>query len=606
MQFDQYSFAEGSQLETLYSDPANGGPFRGCNSVNTIEIPASVTDLNLDEIAETQLSGQGFTGERFLGVFDGWTNAKNVTFAEGSQFDCEGGVIYDGETLIVSLDDEIESVIVRDGTSKIGDDAFFMCSKLKTVTLPDGLISIGDNAFNIAPNIDVILPSIPGLPQPQGSSQANILEQINVPATVTNIGDNFLKGALKTDGSSVVIMQGDTPPSFGEGAFATKDQAAQLKLYYPSEAEDAYTAEGSPLAEIINSSSDEDDSSYDYRLSLEDKQLGINDTIQFEVILPNGANLTVNSSDQSIATVSDSDGKIMITGLSVGTTTISAKIELNGYEMVSDQCEVTVSPYIPPVPSYLITLPDLDNGTVTSDRATARQGATVTLTVTPEDGYTLDEISVTDFFGNAVEVVPNADGTYSFVMPYSQVEVSATFARTEEPIVFTDVPEGAYYYDPVYWAVANGITDGTSDTEFSPGRTVTRGEMVTFLWRAAGSPQPATSVNPFEDVSSSAYYYDAVLWAVENGITDGVSDTRFDPDGQCTRAQMVTFLWRAAGQPDAGTSNPFEDVSAEAYYYEAVLWAAENGVTDGTSDTQFSPEGDCTRAQAVTFLYRAR
>ena len=267
---------------------------------------------------------------------------------------------------------------------------------------------------------------------------------------------------------------------------------------------------------------------------------------------------------------------------------------------------VSEPPYIPPVPSYLIQLPEVEGGTVTADRTTARQGTEVTLTVTPDEGFALDSLTVTDFFGNAVEVVRNADGTYSFVMPYSQVEVSATFVRAEEPIVFTDVDADDYFYNAVYWAVENGITDGTSDTEFSPGRTVTRGEMVTFLWRAAGSPQPATSVNPFEDVSSSAYYYDAVLWAVENGITDGVSDTRFDPDGQCTRAQMVTFLWRAAGQPDAGTSNPFTDVDGEEYYYGAVLWAAANGVTDGTSDTQFSPDGDCTRAQAVTFLYRAR
>ena len=262
-------------------------------------------------------------------------------------------------------------------------------------------------------------------------------------------------------------------------------------------------------------------------------------------------------------------------------------------------------PYIPPVPSYLITLPDPDNGTVTSNRTTARQGATVILTVIPDDGYTLSEISVTDFFGSRVDVTRNSDGTYSFVMPYSQVEVSVTFAA-EEPIVFTDVPEGAYYYDPVYWAVANGVTDGTSETEFSPGRTVTRGEMVTFLWRAAGSPEPAATVNPFTDVGVDDYYYTAVLWAVENGITDGVSATEFDPDGQCTRAQMVTFLWRAAGQPASGTSNPFTDVDGEEYYYKAVLWAAANGVTDGTSDTQFSPDGDCTRAQAVTFLYRAQ
>ena len=323
-----------------------------------------------------------------------------------------------------------------------------------------------------------------------------------------------------------------------------------------------------------------------------------------------GADVTYQSGDTTVATVDEYTGEVTIVG--EGTTTITATAEeTKNYNGATISYTLNVGdpdepPYIPPVPSYLITLPDPDNGTVTSNRTTARQGATVILTVIPDDGYTLSEISVTDFFGSRVDVTRNSDGTYSFVMPYSQVEVSVTFAA-EEPIVFTDVPEGAYYYDPVYWAVANGVTDGTSEMEFSPGRTVTRGEMVTFLWRAAGSPEPAATVNPFTDVGVDDYYYTAVLWAVENGITDGVSATEFDPDGQCTRAQMVTFLWRAAGEPDpAATSNPFTDVDGEEYYYEAVLWAVANGVTDGTSDTTFDPALSCTRAQAVTFLYRAQ
>ena len=266
--------------------------------------------------------------------------------------------------------------------------------------------------------------------------------------------------------------------------------------------------------------------------------------------------------------------------------------------------DLNIYNYIPPVPSYLITLPDPDNGTVTADRTTARQGTEVILTVTPDRGYEVGSVTVTDFFGNAVDITRNSDGTYSFVMPYSQVTVSITFAA-EEPIVFTDVPEGAYYYNPVYWAVENGITDGTSETEFSPGRTVTRGEMVTFLWRAAGSPEPTTTVNPFEDVAGSAYYYDAVLWAVEQGITDGTSETEFSPSRTLTRAEAVTFLWRAADRPTAA-GNGFADVDEEAYYYTADLWAVGNGVTDGTSDTTFDPAFSCTRAQAVTFLYRAQ
>ena len=248
-----------------------------------------------------------------------------------------------------------------------------------------------------------------------------------------------------------------------------------------------------------------------------------------------------------------------------------------------------------------ITTPANGSVAVSPSGGYAPAGSTVTLTVTPDRGYALSALTIR----NGSSTVPYSslgNGRYSFVMPEGGVTVSAVFTR----IRFTDVPAGEWYYNAVYWAVENGVTDGTSDTLFSPGRDVTRAEMVTFLWRAAGCPEPTTTVNPFEDVSSSAYYYDAVLWAVENGITDGVSDTEFDPTGECTRAQMVTFLWRAENEPDVGTSNPFEDVDEEEYYYEAILWAAANGITDGMTDTTFVPDGNCTRAQAVTFLYRAQ
>ena len=170
---------------------------------------------------------------------------------------------------------------------------------------------------------------------------------------------------------------------------------------------------------------------------------------------------------------------------------------------------------------------------------------------------------------------------------------------------FSDVKEGAYYYNAVLWAVENGITNGTSDTTFSPDETCTRAQIVTFLWRAAGKPDPASSENPFSDVKEGAYYYNAVLWAVEKGITNGTSDKSFSPDETCTRAQIVTFLWRYEEQPaPAGTNNPFADVKPNAYFGSAVLWAVEKGITNGTSATTFDPEDTCTRAQVVTFLYR--
>ena len=171
-------------------------------------------------------------------------------------------------------------------------------------------------------------------------------------------------------------------------------------------------------------------------------------------------------------------------------------------------------------------------------------------------------------------------------------------------IPFVDVPADAYYYDAVLWAVENGITNGTSATTFSPDESCTRAQAVTFLWRAAGCPSPQSREMPFKDVVKGSYYETAVMWAVENGITKGTSATTFSPEDNCTRAQIAAFLWRSQGMPDAGTSNPFTDVTSGKYYYNAVLWAVENGITNGTSATTFSPDEDCAREQIVTFLYR--
>lgn len=169
---------------------------------------------------------------------------------------------------------------------------------------------------------------------------------------------------------------------------------------------------------------------------------------------------------------------------------------------------------------------------------------------------------------------------------------------------FTDVTEDCFYYAPVLWAVENSITKGTTDTTFAPEELCTRGQVVTFLWRTAGCPEPTSAECEFTDVGSEDYYYKAVLWATENGVTKGVSETEFDPDGECTRGQVVTFLWRTAENPASSGSNPFVDVENEYYYYNAVQWAAENGITKGITETTFEPDDTCTRSQVVTFLYR--
>lgn len=260
-------------------------------------------------------------------------------------------------------------------------------------------------------------------------------------------------------------------------------------------------------------------------------------------------------------------------------------------------------------PTYSVTAPEnIENGTVTISPKNAAAGTDVTVTVTPDQGYVLENLVITDDDGKEIKLIDNGNGEYTFTMPVGKVTVETSFkAEYVEPVKpvnpFTDVPSGSYYEDAVIWAVSNGITSGTTETTFSPDTSCTRAQILTFMWRAAGSPK-ATGSNPFTDVSADAYYYDAVLWAVENGITSGTSATTFEPDATVTRGQTVTFLYRMAGSPAANGSN-FSDVSSDAYYADAVAWAVQQNITSGTGNNQFSPDADCTRAQIVTFLYRS-
>ncbi len=253
---------------------------------------------------------------------------------------------------------------------------------------------------------------------------------------------------------------------------------------------------------------------------------------------------------------------------------------------------------------YTVSVEEADHGSVRVSPSRAGYGTTVAITVEAEDGYELDRLTVLDGSGNEIELTKVSDTKYTFRMPRGRVTVEAAFTeRAEESLVFTDVPAGAYYRDAVAWAVENGVTNGTGATTFGPDASCTRAQMVTFLWRAAGSPEPGNAANPFDDVSAGAYYHDAVLWAVEQGITNGTSATTFSPDATVTRAQTVTFLWRYDGAAAASGSG-FADVPADAYYAGAVAWAVGEGVTNGTSAATFSPDADCVRAQIVTFLYR--
>lgn len=261
-----------------------------------------------------------------------------------------------------------------------------------------------------------------------------------------------------------------------------------------------------------------------------------------------------------------------------------------------------------PNSDYSVSIASASHGKVTASPSRASKGEKVTLTIKPDSGYKLDTLVVKDSKGNKLDVTKVSDTRYTFIMPSGKVSITSTFTKVEQSNPanhFADVPVDAYYANAVAWAVENSITSGTSSTTFSPDATCTRAQMVTFLWRAAGSPTPKGTSHPFTDINSGSYYYEAVLWAVEQGITAGTSATTFAPNGTVTRGQTVTFLHRAAGSISAKNETSFADVDGNAYYANAVQWAAEQNITAGTSTTTFSPDDRCTRAQVVTFLYRA-
>ena len=304
-----------------------------------------------------------------------------------------------------------------------------------------------------------------------------------------------------------------------------------------------------------------------------------------------------------------------------------------GYRFDANSIRLTLDGSAPPVglmrllsrsPSHLssytfsyygIVVKPSEHGTVSAPDYAAGSDV-VQLTATPDAGYALAGWVVTDQQGARIEVSP--EGTFLMPDPIVMsdesltlqcVSVQALFSPLPPPEnPFTDVAAGQYYYDPVLWAVNHKpqITNGTSRTTFSPLNVCTRGQVVTFLWRAAGEPKPQSQVCPFTDVSPDDYFYSAVLWAVEQGITNGTSRTTFSPNAPCTRAHVVTFLWRAQKEPAAGSVNPFTDVAPGQYYTDAVLWAVSKSITNGTTPTTFSPNAPCTRGQIVTFLYRAQ
>ena len=256
-------------------------------------------------------------------------------------------------------------------------------------------------------------------------------------------------------------------------------------------------------------------------------------------------------------------------------------------------------------PSYSITVDKTKNGTITVSPRNASHGDTVTITATPDKGYELEMLKVLDRSGDALKLTEK-NGKYTFKMPSGKVTIKASFVEEAPEQIFKDVPANAYYYEAVKWAQEKGITGGIGNGLFGPNDPCTRAQIVTFLWRAAGSPAPKNTGTAFGDVKLGSFYEQAVAWAVENGITGGTGEGMFSPDATCTRAQSVTFLYRASGSPAVSDKAEFSDVSTTAFYADAVAWAAKKGITTGIGGGLFGSDNNCTRGQIVTFLWRCK
>lgn len=425
-------------------------------------------------------------------------------------------------------------------------------TSMNAVVIQEGKkLDLGDHEYEVK------------LALPNGFAAADA--KLSIKHTKDNGTVEYYTGVVSADGKSVTFT------TKGFSPFTISAPAASIdETMYPTLAE--------AIAKAANGSAIKLEKDCDESVSVSGKSLTI-DKNSHEY---NFAKVTVDSN--STKTVSG-DGKIL-------TITYTAPSYSSGSSSYD--------------PTYSVSTPSkTEHGTVTVSPKSASKGDTVTVTVKPDSGYVLETLTVTDKNGNELTLKDKGNGKYTFTMPAGKVEVKATFMEDNSMLnFFYDVPNNAYFYEAVKWAVKNGITTGVGNDLFAPEQPCTRAQIVTFLWRAAGSPEPKGAASGMTDVVSGSYYEKAVAWAIENGITTGTTTSTFSPDATCTRAQAVTFLARAL-KAKAASAAEFSDIPTGSYFADAVAWAAANGVTEGIGGGLFGSDNDCTRGQIVTFLYRA-
>ena len=639
----------GSLSEVIFSEglkTIEASAFCYCRALKGVKLPNSVETLENSAFkycsAMTELSlGNGL---KVLGTdcFRDCTNLTSVTIP-GSVQTMEGGVFYDC--------DNLETVVIKEGVPYIGTSAFGY-SGVKSVTLPKSLRKINDSAFNNCDNLgDVVIPE--GVTSIGASAfyGCESMKKVTLPSTLTE-----MKGYAFEDCEGleeVTIPGGVSVISYG--AFDGCSSIRKLTLNEGLiQIETSAFQDCSALKEINIPGTVAEIGMLAFSGCSSAEKLTVNDG----VIKIGGSAF---SSCDALKSVYLSDTLITLSDdafrscKNLKSLTIPGSVSSIGYYPFwgSGLLTVTLEDGITAIPGQMfngctnliyVTIPDTvtsvgssafyncgrlnhilvtgaDKGITVSDDVAKKAtwhfhatGKEISVEDTCTETYAYCSICQKSIFSEQKNKAQHTFGEWAAVSGTNQekrtcsvcghAETRKNQDATQKENPFSDVQEGKFYYEPVLWAVDEGITTGYKDGTFKPSKTCTRAEVVTFIWRAAGRPQPASKNNPFTDVSESAYYYDAVLWAVEKGITLGKTATTFAPSDTCTRGQIVTFLWRYSGEPGSSMGNPFGDVANGKFYYTAVLWAVEEGITTGYKDGTFKPGNFCTRDQIVTFLYR--
>ena len=638
--FNAYSTQTPNNMETLKSITLpeslvsiGKNAFQACKALESITIPKNVSEIgggafsNCSSLATAEILGpvKELTGT--TGVFLGCAALKNVTLpdtltnigtgtfngcASLEKIDLPAGLTEIGREAFNGCE-SLKEAIIPDGVTEIPSYAFTGCLALEKVELPEGITSIGEYAFDLTAEND----------SGEYVNENPKLESINIPSTVTSIAGNFL-GGVKANGETALIFEGENPPTFELGALDGISGASFNKptVYYPAEAVDAYTSEDSDLVTngLVSAPVEGEENSNQYSLAVSPSATSVyeNNTINFTVesTLPQDATLMVESSNTKVATAAlSSDQKsVTVTGVKEGTATITVSIKLSDVVLASENVTVTVDERgSSGTTRYMVSVEDADNGTIKVSPTRASKGSTVTINVTPDEGYELDKLVVTDKNGDTVKLTDKGSGTYTFKMPASKVTVEATFtqiATEPETLPFTDVKTGDWFYEAVQYVYDKGMMTGVSADRFAPASTTTRGMIVTILYRLENEPAVSGDL-PFTDVERGAWYANAVAWAAANDIVNGTSATTFAPNSPITREQMATMLYRFAqykgmdavtlqknltGYPDGGQVG---DCASPA-----MSWAVGQGLIAGMENGTLVPQGSATRAQVATILMR--